>query len=72
MLKKGQGVRNYPRRMLKIAQGPKKVPNKGKPIESIGWLDVYRITQKLIKLPTNYELPKKDYLYDVNALPQHL
>ena len=39
---------------------PKKVPNKGKPIESIGWLDVYRITQKLIKLPTNYELPKKD------------
>ena len=46
MLKGGKGVRNYPRRVLKITQGPKKVPYKGKPIESIRWLDMQRITQK--------------------------
>ena len=38
MLQRGQGVRNYRRRVLKITKGPKRVPNKGKPIDRKYWM----------------------------------
>ena len=53
MLKRGQGVRNYPIRVLKNTQSRKKVPNIGN--RMVGCVKNY---PKAEKFPTNYELPK--------------